>query len=67
MEAAAVRQTASVAEEEPQGYPVPDTLYAINIQDGTRYEKKHFLISENYKVRMEKMMKLGLHRLCSNP
>jgi hypothetical protein len=47
-------------EEVAQGYPVPDTLDAIHIQDGTRYEKKHFLISENYKVRLLKIMTLGL-------
>ena len=31
-------------------YPVPDNADAIHIRDGTRYEKDHFAISENYKV-----------------
>jgi hypothetical protein len=54
--AAAAGQTATVVEGRAERYPVPDTLDAIHIQDGTRYEKKHFSISENYKVRVQPIM-----------
>jgi len=47
LEAAAVRHSVNVSEEVSQAYPVPETLDAINIHDGTSYEKKHFSISKN--------------------
>jgi hypothetical protein len=49
-----------------QKYPVPDTLDAIHIKDGTRYEKDQIVVSENYKV-CSLMITLtgfiGLHRV----
>ena len=49
-------------------YPVPDTLDAIHIRDGTRYEKDHFAISENYKVtRFIDKTGIGLRGLCLDP
>ena len=37
-------------------YPFPDTLDAINVKEGTRYEKDHLTISANYKV-------INIHKL----
>jgi hypothetical protein len=46
MDTASTEQRVIVSDK----YPVPDTIDAINVKEGTRYEKDHLTISANYKV-----------------
>ena len=62
-------QSAVVASGEAlSSYPVPDTVDAIFIKDGTRIEKGHVPMSVNYKVSFIKAVKRdkGLRGLCDD-
>lgn len=49
-------------------YPIPDTVNAIIIKDGTRIEKEHITMSVNYKVSMIKGVNIdkGLRESCDD-
>lgn len=51
---AATSEKAQIATFKTSSYPVPDTLDAIVVKEGTKIEKDQISMSVNYKVRITK-------------